>query len=143
MGAIIFWIVLLLFFLVFEAATIELVSIWFIGGSFAALLAAVLNVNILIQFIIFFVVSLVLLIAFRPFFRKKLATPMVATNIDMVIGSAGIVTQRIDNVVGTGSVNMGGQQWTARSLDGNTIEQGTRVRARDISGARLIVSAES
>jgi len=140
--AVVIWVLLLIAFIVFEAVTVQLVSIWFIGGSLGAILTSLLGGSVLLQCIVFFGLSVTLLLVFRPIFKKRLTTPMIATNLDMVVGKSGIVVQRIDNDHGTGRVNVGGQQWTARSLDGSTIEEGAKIKAQEISGVKLIVSPE-
>ncbi|MBQ1730377.1 MAG: NfeD family protein, partial [Oscillospiraceae bacterium] len=45
----------------------------------------------------------------------------------------------IDNIVGSGAVNVDGKAWTARSRDGMPIEKGALVRPLAIEGVKLIV----
>jgi membrane-bound ClpP family serine protease len=53
-----------------------------------------------------------------------------------------LTTKRIDNLRGEGQVVVKGQEWTARSKDGNSIEAGRKVRITQIQGVKLIVEPE-
>ena len=62
MTPVVFWIVAFVVFLVFEAATAGLSSIWFALGALVALLLAAFGVTLWVQILSFFVVSIVTLI---------------------------------------------------------------------------------
>lgn len=137
----IIWLVLMVVFLIVEAACpIHLVSIWFAAGSLASAIAAVLGAEIWLQIVIFLGVSLVLLAALWPWTKKFLNPKITKTNVDSVIGSEGYVTQQIDNLHATGQVKLGGMEWTARSQDGQIIPVGTLVKVEKIEGVKAIVS---
>ena len=56
------------------------------------------------------------------------------------MGRQAIVSSEVDNLEGIGQVTVGGQEWTARSVDDNQkIAVGTVVLVRAISGVKLIV----
>ena len=63
----VYWLIALVVFLVIEAATLGLATIWFAGGALVALIAAMCGAGIVIQIVLFLVVSLVLLFFTRPF----------------------------------------------------------------------------
>ena len=65
------------------------------------------------------------------------------TNADRVIGRSCVVTERIDNLAETGAVSVDGKVWTARSENGQPIEQGAVVVAKQIQGVKLIVSGKT
>ena len=135
------WIVLMVVFLVVEAACpIHLVSIWFVAGALAAAVASVLGGQLWLQITLFLVISAGLLTAFWPFAKKFLNGRHTATNVDSIIGSEGYVTEAIDNLSAVGQVKLGGMYWTARSTGGNPIAQGTLVRVDRIEGVKAIVS---
>ena len=69
-GLIIAWGVLLVLTVVVEAYSVELVSIWFSLGALVALILAIINVDIWIQFLVFTLVSIVSLIFGRMLFKK-------------------------------------------------------------------------
>lgn len=78
----IIWIAAIVIFGVVEAATVGLVSIWFVIGSAAGLIAAVLDSPIWLQVVVFFIVSIAALIATRPLVRKLGSKGGTATNAD-------------------------------------------------------------
>lgn len=136
----IFWLVATIVLFGVEAATVTLVSIWFALGALAALITALCGGQLIMQIVVFFVVTILTLIATRPlvkkYFNKQHHEP---TNADMLIGKTCIVTQDIDNIAATGEVKCSGNTWTARSLKGDTIKQGSKAKVHSIEGVKLIV----
>lgn len=136
----ILWVVLMVVFLVVEAACpIHLVSIWFAAGSLVAAIAAALGAQIWLQVVLFLVVSCGLLAALWPFVKKVLNPKHAATNIDAMIGTEGYVTDGVDNLNAVGKVKLGGMEWTARSATGAKIPAGTLVKVERIEGVKAIV----
>ena len=138
--AAILWLILMVVFLILEAATVTLVSLWFAAGSLAAMAAAWLGGALWLQVSIFLAVSAIALTALRPLARKYFTPRLTATNVDSVIGSTGLVTVPIDNLSATGQVKLGGMVWTARSTSGDPIPEGTRIRVDRIEGVKVFVS---
>ncbi|MBQ2330257.1 MAG: NfeD family protein [Oscillospiraceae bacterium] len=134
-----FWIAAIVVFLVIEAATANLVTVWFAVGSAAALLAERLGAQIWLQALVFIAVSVGVLLTLRPFTRKYVNGSKHPTNADRVLGTVCPVTEDIDNIRGTGSVSVDGKVWSARTRDGANIEKGTLVRPVSIEGVKLIV----
>lgn len=133
------WIIFAVFMLICEALTTQLVSIWFVIGGVAAAVTCIFTDNILIQSIVFIVVSLICLIATRPFVKKFNAKKKEPTNSDRLIGRIGIVTLDIINSKGEGQVNVDGKIWSAKSDDEREIKKGANVRITAIEGVKLIV----
>ncbi len=125
-----------------EAATAQLVSIWFAGGGLAGLIAHFLHAPFWLQVIAAAVATLILLLATRPLVRRFLRGKETRTNADRVVGRTAVVTEPIDNVLAKGRVSVLGSDWTARSLDGGAIPAGAQVRVERIEGVKLIVSPE-
>lgn len=138
--AAILWLVLLVVFLIAEAATVSMVSLWFAAGTLAALLVDLLSGAVWLQVTAFVLVSAILLLLLRPLVRRYVTPKLTATNKDAVIGSAGLVTVAIDNVAAAGQVKLGGMVWTARSTSGAPIPEGTPVRVDRIEGVKVFVS---
>ncbi|MBE6429041.1 MAG: hypothetical protein E7028_10785, partial [Planctomycetaceae bacterium] len=65
-GLLIFWASLVLFFMIVEAATAALVSLWFILGGAVAFIAALCGASFWIQVILFTVVSAIAFLLLRP-----------------------------------------------------------------------------
>ena len=136
----IIWLVLLVAFLILEAATVVMVSLWFAAGSLIALLASALGAPIWLQVALFLIVSAALLACLRPLVRKHFTPSLTRTNVDAIIGGTGYVTADIDNAAATGSVKLGAMEWTARATAGNRIPKGTLVKVDKIEGVKAFVS---
>ncbi len=133
------WIAATIAFIVVEAATTQLVTIWFAAGSAAAMIAALFKADTLVQCIVFVAVSLIALIVTRPLVKKLTKQKFSPTNADRFIGENAVVTQSIDNIAQTGLVKLQGTVWTARSADNSVICEGETVTVKSIEGVKLIV----
>ena len=138
--AAIVWLVLMVFFLLAEAATVSMVSLWFAAGALGAMIISLLPGALGLQIAAFVIVSGVLLALLRPLVRRFVTPKVTSTNVDAVVGSTGIVTAAIDNVAAVGQVKLGAMVWTARSTSGAPIPEGTRVRVDRIEGVKAFVS---
>ena len=133
------WLGLVVLFLIIEAATVTMVSLWFAGGALAALAISALGGGLLLQMLAFILVSTALLALLRPLARKHFTPKLTKTNVDSVIGTEGYVTADIDNVAATGTVKLGAMEWTARSVTGEKISTGTLVKVEKIEGVKAFV----
>ena len=122
-----------------EAATGNLVSIWFICGAVAGLVCAILYVSVLLQWTVFIAVSAGLLALLRPVLKKYLRVKPTKTNADRLVGQEALVTEQIDNLRETGAIRINGVLWTAKSADDTQIPIGTRVVIERIEGAKVYV----
>ena len=138
--AAVFWLAMIVVFLMAEASTVTLVSLWFAAGSLAAMLVALTGAGIGFQVTIFVIVAAVCLTALRPLVRKHIKPKLTKTNVDAVVGTTGLVTTPIDNVSAVGQVKLGAMYWTARSASGDPIAEGTLVKVERIEGVKVIVS---
>ena len=139
--AAIIWLVLLVTFLIVEAAcAFHLVSIWFAAGALCAMLTAFLGGAIWLQVSVFLLVSTTLLVLLWPLVRKVLNPSHTATNVDSVIGSEGLVTVAVENLTAAGQVKLGAMEWTARSTTGDPIPAETLVRVDRIEGVKVFVT---
>ena len=136
------WIILAVAFLVIEFGTVSLVSIWFAGGSVAALIASLLGAQLWLQVVLFVVVSAALILLLRPFFKKYINPYKTKTNVDALIGQRAVVIEAIDNLAAAGAVKLDGKIWTARSSDDAGIDAGTVVVVKRIEGVKAIVVPE-
>lgn len=133
------WLSVMVMALICEGITTALISIWFVPGAIISIVLATLEVEVWIQAVVFFVVSVVSVIVFQSLFRKKLRRgKKTATNLDRVIGENAIVTETIDNLRSVGCVKVNGQLWSARSDSGDVINDGEIVEIVAVSGVKLI-----
>lgn len=136
----IMWLVLLIFFVIVEGVTVQLVCIWFAIGSVGGAITAACGGPFWLQLVVFLLVSILVLLVGRPLLKKNLKTTKHKTNLDRVIGMVGLVTTEIDNLSETGRVLLDGLEWTARSSVANVkIPKDMRVKALSIDGVKLIV----
>ena len=136
------WIIWLAIFVVLigiEAATMALTTIWFAGGAIVAFFLALMGVGKYVQMAVFFIVSCALLFFTRPFALRYVNKKTVKTNVEELTGKKARVTEEIDNDLAKGAAILSGQEWTARSTDGDRIPAGTMVTVDSVKGVKLMV----
>ncbi len=133
------WFIVFLVMLIVELMTVNLVSIWFSIGALGAMLTAYFTDSIVIQIIVFIVVSIISLLITKPLVKKFKGFDITPTNSDRVIGKTGEVTKKIDNN-SYGEVKVFGNTWTATSKE--VIDVGEKVKVLNIEGVKLIVERE-
>ena len=137
---VIFWLVAMVALIVIELATLGLTTIWFACGALAAVIAAALDAPLLLQILMFVVVSFAVLLAVRPIAVKYFNKDRTRTNIEGMIGRQAIVVSEIDNMQGVGQVSVNGMDWSARStINELKISVGRVVVIRAVDGVKLIV----
>ena len=134
------WSVFIVVSAIIEIETQDLITIWFTLGAVVALIACALKADILIQFILFLVVSALAIICTRPLAKRLQDKEIIKTNADRVIDSIAIVTKEIKNDT-IGEVKVESRYWRAIPLNNETFSVGEKVRVNAISGTKLIVSS--
>ena len=139
------WVAVIILAVFCEAQTASLVAIWFMPAAFVALILSICRVDIWIQVLVFFVLSFALIALFKSLFKKaSKAQKIIPTNAEILIGKTCIVTEKIDNIQGSGSVRVMSQVWTARALEDSTIlDPGKVAIVREIRGVKLIVEPDN
>lgn len=134
------WIGVIVVSVLVEAITqLQLITIWAAIGGVAALILDLCHVDIAIQFIVFFAVTILLLLLTRPLAKKITKFGITPTNADMNIGKNGIVTKIVDESAGSFRVRVDNCDWSASTEDGSVPEVGTEVSVLRIEGVKLIV----
>lgn len=134
------WLLLAAIFIVIEIITLGLTTIWFAGGAFVAAVAGAFGANLVIQIILFLVVSFALLFITRPLAVKHLDSKTEKTNAEALVGQNAIVLQEINNLKENGQVKVNGMEWTARAKDDSSIIAVDEVvKIIEIQGVKLIV----
>jgi membrane protein implicated in regulation of membrane protease activity len=135
----IFWIIVAVIMAVIEGVTLGLVTIWFTIGGAAAAVSALLGADAPIQVVVFFIVSIVLLIFTRPILVKKLKVGREKNVIEQLEGKVGLVTEDI-RPFHSGLVKVNGIIWTAVGETNEVIAAaGTKVEILRVEGVKLIV----
>ena len=136
--AIIVWLAIFLITIGIEFGTAELVSIWFSGAAFIALLLACFNVNWIVQVVVFVITAILLLVLSRPLLKKRLSTPEIATNADSLIDNEILITKKVSRETpGEGKIR--DVVWTCKTDDEVPIESGAFAIIKELRGNALIV----
>lgn len=132
-----FWLGALIVFLIVEASTASLVSIWFSVGALSSAIAAYFGASDTLQIVLFAVISAICLTVFKKFFNSKITPVHEPTNADRLIGATGVVIEDIDPIKGTGTVKACSQIWSARAE--YPIKKDSVVEVCEIKGVKLVV----
>ncbi len=134
------WLAVILLAVLFEALTAELVSVWFIPAALVAMLLSIFeNIPPYVQVIVFLVLGIIGVFLLRRIFKNKFYGSPQKTNIEAIIGSKCVVTEKVDNLAGCGQAKYNGQYWAARSVsDDVTLNEGDIVTVVAIEGVKLI-----
>lgn len=137
------WLAATIAFIVIEAASNQMISIWFVAGSVAAMIASIIGADFMIQITVFILVSVIALISFRPMTLRLLKNPDLKTNADALVGQNVLITETVNNIAGTGQGKINGLLWAVRSEKDGEIKAGTVVTVKRIEGVKLIVEEEA
>lgn len=126
--------------IILEATTNQLLSIWFVFSGLLVFILSLCDIPLTYQITIFAIVSFLLLIITKPLVKKLMHFKKEDTNLERVINKQAIVIQDIDNLKGIGQVSIGGNVWSAKSINNNVcIAKNEIVIIKDIQGVKLIV----
>ena len=122
------WLAVAAVMAVVEVGSFGLITMWFVIGALAAFAANLLGADLLVQIVVFLVVSVVCLVALRPVFvkyrdRGKQEEPTH-------VGQTAVVVEDVDNEGLTGRVE---------TDNGSFIPQGAVVRIVGQESVKLIV----
>ena len=133
-----FWLIAVVGFLVLEGTTFNMTSIWFAIGAAAALISCLFTDLFRVQALLFIVVSVLCLLAFRPLAAKLRKAP-TATNGDRNLGREATVLTTVTADL-PGRVRLDGVDWNARcATPGDTLTPGQRCRVTELHSTLLIV----
>ena len=132
-----FWLFVIIILGFLEAITINLVSIWFIISGIVTLVLSFFVDSFVIQFGVFVVLGIILMITTRDVLTRKLVHNE-KTNLDRVIGKMGIVTEEIKKHE-VGEVKVLGKRWSA--VSNKSFMKGDKVKVLKINGVKLEVDS--
>lgn len=136
------WLVLGLVLVAAEALSGDFVLVMLGAGALGAAGASALGANALISAIVFAVLSIGLVLGIRPAVKRRFHAGTISpTNTDALIGADATAVTEVTNQ--EGRVKIGGEVWSARSLEREVIEPGANVTVVEISGATAVVIAKS
>ena len=131
------WLLIIIFLIIIEACTVNLVSIWFIASGIISLILSFFIDNFFIQFAIFVLLGILFLLTTRKFLKKLMKENQdTKINLDRIIGNYAIVTEPIHkNKIG--EVKVDGKRWSA--ISNEELEIDDEVFVEKIDGVKLIV----
>lgn len=126
---------------IIEMITVGFLVFWFgIGALLTMIVSLIFPDNLLLQATIFVLSSTLLIFLTKPFIEKfAKSDKKVVTNAYSIIGKKGIVLQDINPTYGIGQIKVAGEVWSAKTIDGSTIEKGTQIEVQKIDGVKAIV----
>ena len=140
---IVVWAVVAVLAFVGEILTVSFFLLFLSAGALVALLMAFLGFGVALQVGGFVAVSVLSMAVLRPALVHRISfrESEKYESRGSIIGKSGVVTSAIEPG-GSGTVRIGsGEFWTARSLPGQRIEPGRRVRVLDTDGMTALVEA--
>ena len=131
------WLAAVIVFILIECVSYQLMSIWMAAGALVALVANMFGFTFIVQFMVFIVVSIILIVFTRPLAKKLINARNIKTNVDSIIGKKALVTEDILNIENKGTVKIGGMEWSARADE--KIQKGEIVKVLRVEGVKVIV----
>ena len=135
-----YWLIAAGIFLIAEIITTGFFVFWLGIGALIAMCVSFFVDNLIIQMIVFLVISVILIFATKPFVKKILGSnKKTETNAFSIIGKKALVIKDIDNIDGKGQIKVDGEIWSAESANASNLEKGTEVKILKIDGVKAIV----
>ena len=130
------WLGIVIALILIEVATVNLVTVWFIASGIVTMILSIFVDNYFIQFLVFVILGVVLLVTTREYLVKLLGEKHEKTNLDRVVGMTAIVTEEIKKNL-HGEVKVDGKRWTA--ISNKKIKVDSTVKVLEIDGVKLKV----
>ncbi|KOV89968.1 NfeD family protein [Nocardia sp. NRRL S-836] len=134
------WLIVGILLVVAEVLSGDFVLVMLGAAALAAAGVTALGAGDLVSVLVFAATSVGLIAGARPLLRKRLQLgPGVRMHHEALLGSKAVATSEVDEH--GGQVKIGGETWSARTLDGSVIAAGDAVTVVEISGATAVVIA--
>lgn len=130
------WLGIVIALVFIEVSTTELVTIWFVVSGLVSLTLSFFIDDFFIEFLVFVLLGMVLLITTRKYLLKLIMSKKEKTNLDRVVGMTAIVTEEIKKS-SPGEVKVDGKRWTA--ISDKKIKVDSTVKVLEIEGVKLKV----
>lgn len=133
---VVLWAIVIVGCLIIEGATVNLVTLWFALAAVPSLIMALLGVSVVIQVIVFVILSTLLLLITKPFVNKLQRGKTIKTNYESIVNKKGVALEDFGTLK-DGYVKVEGMEWLASSEE--TVTEGSTIRVKSVSGSRLKV----
>lgn len=139
----ILWLVLGVGLIVAEVFTLGFFLLWFGIGAIAAALVGVLGGGLLLQFLVFAIVSIGLTAMSRTIFATYFSHDdkyAMKSGVDALPGKVGTVSEASRGALNEGAVKVYGSIWTAFPIEGESeLIQGEKVEVVEVRGSSIYV----
>jgi len=135
------WLIVAAVFFIVEIFSTTFVFLCFSLGCIVSAICAYLGVGLVMQVLIFSIVTFILFFTVRPLMKKYAfrKSSKVKTNNEALEGQKGRVTQTIDFVKNTGRVFVYGDDWKAVSEDNQVINENEIIEVVKVDSTTLVV----
>ena len=136
-----FWLAVLVVCCILEFFSMGLTTVWGAIAALPMIFIARTNLGFRWQVIAFISLTVLLLIFTRPFAVKKLKNGSEKTNVDSLIGSQVLVTEKISGFEKGAVKTKNGVVWSATASENSAeISEGSICKVCEVKGNTLIVS---
>ncbi|MDR1422877.1 MAG: NfeD family protein [Coriobacteriales bacterium] len=132
------WVVLAAALYVCEMLTTSFFLLPFAIGATVSAICALLLAPLWLQWLLFIVISVITLIALRPFARKISVNRPERSGVDRLIGMTGEIIEG-DAPSGEQRARIAREVWNVTLVDGRVLAVGALVRVTGVDGVHLIV----
>ena len=133
------WVGVFVVMVIIEALSMQLTTVWCAIASLVLIPLSFTGMSSGLQIIVFFVLSILLLVFIRRFAVKKLKTGAGKTNIDNLIGQNVKVISPVSTFQKGECETKNGVIWSAAAQDGSDIEKDAVCVITGIEGNTLII----
>jgi membrane-bound serine protease (ClpP class) len=132
------WLAIALVAAILEVSLPHFGCVFVSAGAVAAAAAAFFGFGVAAQIGVFVVVMTVSIVALRQNLLSRLGGRGIPSRTEPLVGRHGQVTHDIDPTLGTGRINVGGEDWAARCAE--PLPTGTKIRVVAADGIVLEVT---
>jgi membrane protein implicated in regulation of membrane protease activity len=134
------WLIVGILLVIAEVLSGDFVLVMLGAAALAAAGVSALGAADLVSVLVFAVSSVGLIVGARPFVKKRLQLGSgIKMHHEALLGGRAVALSQVDEH--GGQVKIGGETWSARTLDGSVVEEGEAVTVVEISGATAVVIA--
>ena len=136
-GELILWIAVLIVAVIVEIGTVQIVSIWFAVGAFAAIVSMLFGAPLLVQIIVFVAVSFILILVTRPVVSKMMKKTAGVVKVNDEVGKRVRAVETVTSV--SGRVVLGDVHWMAVTEGEKTVAAGSEAVVKSVKETVLVV----
>ena len=132
------WIAAAVFFLIAEAATTALVSIWFVPAAVLTCILSIFIDSVMVQILCFLVLSAVFMICFKDIYKYRIKKENDELSLEQRLIGKAATTSELTNG-DNGRILVKDIYWQAKTVDGSIIEPNEKVIIKQINGTTILV----